>query len=146
MRYSSTQILALYINVNINVMGEYMKSVIVEFKVSMDSEQAKLKNHKLVTLKVEYPESVVDQVFKAATKSYVIDLQGQIRNHWDSFSKCDLPDVMEFGTPLYSKKTKVVKRKPTQKEIDDSAAQKFSKMTPEQIAEFVRTGRFPEGV
>ena len=118
----------------------------VEFKVAMDAEQAKLKNHKLIKTTVELPPEVTELVYKAAMKSYVIDLQNQIRTNWDKYLEDGVPESVVFGQALYAKRSKVTVRQPTQEEIDKSAAAKFSKMTAEQIEEFVKTGKFPEGV
>ena len=123
-----------------------MENQKVEFKVAMDSEQAKLKNHKEVKVEVSLPPEIEELVVKAAMKSYVIDLQNQIRTNWDTFLKDGVPETLMFGQALYAKRVKVSVRQPTQEEIDKSAAEKFSKMTPEQIMEFVKTGKFPVNV
>ena len=115
-----------------------MESVIVEFKVAMDAEQAKLKNHKEVTLKVDFPDEVMDEVYKAATKSYVIDMQGQIRNNWDKFMDCDLPEVLVFGQSIFGKKVKVVKQVMTSEEIQEASLKAAQKMTPEEKAAYIQ--------
>ena len=125
-------------------MGEYMKSVIVEFKVAMDAEQAKLKNHKEVTLKVDFPEDVMEEVYKAATKSYVIDMQGQIRNNWDKFMDCDLPEVLVFGQSLFGKKVKVVKQVLTPEELNKLMSDRLRSMSQDEILEFASSGKMPE--
>lgn len=115
-----------------------MKSTIVEFKVAMNHEDSLAKKFKHVTTKVEFPESCMDEVFKAATKSYVIAMQSQIRSHWDEFLKCDLPEVLNFGEVLYGKKAKVVVRSMTSEELQQESLKQAKDMTAEQLEEYIQ--------
>lgn len=120
------------------------KTIEVTFKVAMDNEAAKAKQHEEVNMLVDITDDVMNDVYDAAVKSYVIGMQGQIRNNWDKFLSDGTPGRIVFGQPLYAKKAKVVKVQMTQEEIMSEASKFISQMNQAEIMEFAQTGKFPE--
>jgi len=128
-------------------MGDIMNRINeVNFKVAMNNEDKLAKIFQDVNIIIEITPEIEKEVVKLALKSYVIAMQGEIRPNWDKFMELGTPGKILFGDRLYGKKKRVITRAPTQEEIDTSAAKKFSKMDAAQIAEFVKTGKFPESI
>ena len=108
------------------------------FKVAMSQEARDTGNVKEFKTVVSLDNSLVGDIVKAAMKSYVIDLQGQIRNNWDKFLVLDIPETITFGQPLFGKKVKVVKQVMTSEEIQEASLKAAQKMTPEEKAAYIQ--------
>lgn len=78
----------------------------IKFKVAMDSEAAKNKEHKTVILEVEACEP--ELMLKYAMKAYVVELQANIRSNWSEFLKGDYPVNVIIGESLFAKRTGTV--------------------------------------
>lgn len=78
----------------------------VEFKVAMDSEAAKAKDHQMVVLEVTACDA--ETMLKYALKAYVVELQSNIRSNWDEFLKGTYPTSVVIGESLFAKRTGVV--------------------------------------
>jgi len=108
------------------------------FKVAMSQEARDTGNVKEFKTVVSLDNSLVGDIVKAAMRSYVIDLQGQIRNNWDKFLVLDIPETITFGQPLFGKKVKVVKQVMTSEEIQEASLKAAQKMTPEEKAAYIQ--------
>ena len=71
-----------------------------KFKVAMDAEQAKLKNHHEVVINVEKCDDAT--MLKYAMKAYIVELQSQIRANWDQFIKGDYPKELVIGQAMFA--------------------------------------------
>ena len=112
---------------------EYTK---VEFKVAMDAEQKAAKNFKDVSFNVDF-FGVSDEVIKKyAMKNYIIEIQGQIRNNWNTFEKDGVPKVITFGQTMFGKKQKTVVKEISSEEIMAQAVKMMGGKTPEEILAF----------
>jgi hypothetical protein len=69
------------------------------FKVAMDNEQAKAKNHVEVEIDVEKCDD--ETMLKYAMKAYVVELQSQIRSNWDEFVKGEYPKALVIGEKMF---------------------------------------------
>lgn len=80
----------------------------VTFKVSMDKEQKELKNFKTVEIQVDMEGVSQADLVKYAMKSYVIELQGQVRPNWTEFEKAlvdgKFTKTLKFGEALFEGK------------------------------------------
>ena len=74
----------------------------IEFNVAMNAEEKALKNFHKVVLNVEKCDEAT--MLKYATKAYIVEIQGQIRNNWDAFMKGDYPKELVIGQALFAKK------------------------------------------
>ena len=74
----------------------------IEFNVAMNAEEKALKNLHKVVLNVEKCDEAI--MLKYATKAYIVEIQGQIRNNWDAFMKGDYPRELVIGQALFAKK------------------------------------------
>ena len=72
----------------------------VEFKVAMDAEQAKAKNHVNVVLEVGKADDAT--MLKYALKAYVVELQAQCRANWGEFIKGDYPKELKIGEAMFA--------------------------------------------
>lgn len=77
---------------------EYTK---VSFKVSMNEEERKLGNAKLVEFDVDFSETSQDTLKTLAIASQNIRWQAQIKGHWTEFLNGEMPKVVKFGVPLF---------------------------------------------
>jgi len=93
----------------------------VEFKVAMDSEQAKLKNHKTVTLEVQKCNDTI--MMEYALKAYVVELQSNIRANWTDFMKGDYAKNVTIGTKLFASNKGVVTKEKAKAAYKDSMAE-----------------------
>ena len=118
----------------------------VEFTVARDAEAKKLKDVEKVTFECTFDGVEPSIIQQHAIANMVVAWQSQIRNNWKEFLKGELPKTVTFGQTLFSGRKPAVSRPPTEQEIRDFTAKKIAAMTPEQLAEFVQTGRFPEDV
>jgi len=75
----------------------------IEFNVAMNAEEKALKNLHKVVLNVEKCDEAT--MLKYATKAYIVEVQGQIRNNWELFIKGDYPKELVIGQAMFSKKT-----------------------------------------
>ena len=114
------------------------------FKVAMSKEARDAGDVKEFKTVVSMDNSLVDDIVKAAMKSYVIDLQGQIRNNWDKFLVLDIPETITFGQPLFGKKVKVVKQVLTPEELNKLMSDRLRSMSQDEILEFASSGKMPE--
>ena len=73
----------------------------VSFKVSMDDEQRKLGNAKVVEFQVDFSETSQNTLKTLAIASQNIRWQAQIKGHWTEFTEGKLPKVVKFGEPLF---------------------------------------------
>ena len=71
-----------------------------KFKVAMDAEQAKAKNHQEVVIDVEKCDD--STMLKYAMKAYIVELQSQIRANWDHFIKGDYPRELVIGQAMFA--------------------------------------------
>ena len=71
-----------------------------KFKVAMDQEQAKLKNHHEVVINVEKCDDAT--MLKYAMKAYTVEIQSQIRSNWDQFIKGDYPKELIIGQAMFA--------------------------------------------
>lgn len=71
-----------------------------KFKVAMDAEQAKAKNHHEVVINVEKCDDAT--MLKYAMKAYIVELQSQIRGNWDQFIKGDYPRELVIGQAMFA--------------------------------------------
>lgn len=80
----------------------------VTFKVSMDNEQKLAKNFKSVEINVDMEGVDQAELVKYALKSYVIELQGQVRPNWGEFEKAlvdgKFTKTLKFGEALFEGK------------------------------------------
>jgi hypothetical protein len=118
-------------------------TVIVEFKISRDSEAKKANEVKVVKFTISFEGVSNDIIRKAAIANQIVGWQSQIRTHWDEFSKGELPEVVTFGQPLFASKRTVV-RQMSQEEVQQAAVNMFKGKSPEQIMYFVQHGKFEE--
>ena len=82
----------------------------VEFKVAMDAEQAKAKNHVNVVLEVGKADDAT--MLKYALKAYIVELQAQCRANWDTFIKGEYPKELKIGEAMFeSTRGKVTQEK-----------------------------------
>ena len=116
----------------------------VKFKISMDAEAKKAGEFELVEFSVDFDGVDEELIRKHAIANQIVAWQAQIRSNWDKFLKGDLPPVVKFGVPLFEGKRATVTRPPTEQEVKEFMAKKLAALTPEQLGEFVRTGKFPE--
>jgi hypothetical protein len=93
----------------------------VKFKVAMDNEQAKLKNHKTVTLEVQKCNDTV--MMEYALKAYVVELQSNIRANWTAFLKGDYAKNVTIGTKLFASNKGVVTKEKAKAAYKDSMAE-----------------------
>lgn len=121
-----------------------MKSTKVSFKVSLGQAEKDAGQSDEVSMVVSFVGVDEVDIRKAALASQVIKWQGQIRNNPDKVN--EVPKVMTFGQPLFAPKARVVKAPVTEKDVQDFLAAKIAKMNQEQILEFARTGKLPEGI
>ena len=82
----------------------------VEFKVAMDAEQAKAKNHVNVVLEVGKADDAT--MLKYALKAYIVELQAQCRANWDTFIKGEYTKELKIGEAMFeSTRGKVTQEK-----------------------------------
>jgi hypothetical protein len=120
-----------------------LKDRIVEFTVAMDKEAKENGDVKKVKFTLTFPESCEDQLQTDAIAHQVVKWQSQIRSNWDKFLENGVPETITYGSPLYGSRRGAV-RPPTEAEMADYAAKRIASLTPEQLQEFIKTGRFPE--
>ena len=92
----------------------------VEFKVAMDAEQAKAKNHVNVVLEVEKADDAT--MLKYALKAYVVELQAQCRANWDEFIKGDYPKELKIGEAMFASSRGKVSQEKAKSAYKDSIA------------------------
>jgi hypothetical protein len=119
----------------LNNAGMEDRRVEVEFKVAMDKEAAKNKEHETVVFTVVVKDEHMEDVVAAAVKSQVILWQGQIRNNWDKFmgDEFEMPEEVEFGQPLFGPKPRTTTRRMT----EDEMIQELSK-NPKAMEELLK--------
>jgi hypothetical protein len=106
----------------------------VEFKIALNNEE-KLKGNSLdVAFRVDFTGVDETLVRKYALKSYIIEVQSQIRNNWDTFQKDGIPNDIKFGNPVLGKKKSV---KLTDEEILEKSKKLFEGMSKEEILKFL---------
>jgi len=93
----------------------------VKFKVAMDNEQAKLKNHKTVILQVTNGDD--ETMLKYALKAYIVEIQGQIRNNWAAFIKGEYPKSVKIGEVVFASGKGVVTKEKAKAAYKDSMAE-----------------------
>ena len=87
---------------------------VIKFKVAMDSEAAKNKEHKEVSIMVTFANADEKKVVEMAMKAQIVAWQSQIRAHWDEFIIDGLPEEITFGETLWeSSRGKVTVEKAT---------------------------------
>lgn len=79
-----------------------LKNTVVKFKVAMDAEQAKAKNHQEVEFTVTFEGADEAKVVEMALKAQVVAWQSQVRAHWDEFISEGLPKTVVFGEALFA--------------------------------------------
>lgn len=91
-----------------------LENQVIKFKVAMDSEAAKNKEHKEVEINVSFENADEKKVVEMAMKAQVVAWQSQIRSHWDEFISDGLPKTVVFGEALWeSSRGKVTVEKAT---------------------------------
>ena len=106
----------------------------IEFKVAMDSEQAKLKNHHTILVDVSF-EGVDEKVVQEmAMKAQIVAWQSQIRANWDKFLTDGLPSTITFGEALYES----TKGKVTVDKARDVLKAQLSKMSNEEKLAYLK--------
>jgi len=93
----------------------------VKFKVAMDNEQAKLKNHKTVTLEVQKGDDAT--MLKYALKAYIVEVQSQIRNNWAAFIKGEYPKSVKIGDAVFASGKGIVTKEKAKAAYKDSMAE-----------------------
>jgi hypothetical protein len=112
-----------------------MKSLAdVQFKVAMDNEQAKLKNHHTITVNVSFDGVDEKLVQEMAMKAQIVAWQSQIRANWDQFITDGLPKTITFGEALYESKRGVV----TEEKAKAVLIKQLSTMTQEEKLAYLR--------
>ena len=79
-----------------------VENQVIKFKVAMDSESAKNKEHKDVEINVSFEAADEKKVVEMAMKAQVVAWQSQIRAHWDEFISEGLPKTVVFGEALFA--------------------------------------------
>ena len=79
-----------------------LKNTVVKFKVAMDAEQAKAKNHQEVEFTVTFEGADEAKIVEMALKAQVVAWQSQVRAHWDEFVSEGLPKTVVFGEALFA--------------------------------------------
>jgi len=74
----------------------------IKFKVAMNAEEKALKNLHDVVLNVEKCDEAT--MLKYATKAYIVEVQGQIRNNWELFIKGEYPKELVIGQAMFPKR------------------------------------------
>ena len=111
-----------------------LKNTVVKFKVAMDNEQAKAKNHTSVEFTCTFEGADEAKVVEMALKAQVVAWQSQIRSNWDRFISEGLPKTVTFGEALYeSSKGKVTVEKAT-----DTLKKQLSTMSPEEKIAYLK--------
>ena len=114
------------------------------FKVAMNGDEKKAGNVDTITLDISF-EGVSDEIIhKNALANRIVAYQSQIRSHWTEYKEGKMPTELKFDENLFATKSATV-RPMTEDEMSDYVGKRIARMTPNQIAEFARTGRFPEG-
>ena len=92
----------------------------VEFKVAMDAEQAKAKNHVNVVLEVEKADDAT--MLKYALKAYIVELQAQCRANWGEFIKGEYPKELKVGEAMFASSRGKVSQEKAKGAYKDSLA------------------------
>lgn len=109
--------------------GKVIGMKTIKFKVAMDSEAAKAKQHKDVSLNVDMSKVSREVLETLACSAQVVRWQAEIRSHWDEFIDGKLPREVEFGKPLFTEgRTRVVKAAVTEEDVKKY----LEKLTPAQ--------------
>ena len=111
-----------------------LKDTVVKFKVAMDAEQAKAKNHHEVEFTVTFEGADEAKVVEMALKAQVVAWQSQVRAHWDEFISEGLPKTVVFGEALWeSSRGKVTVEKAT-----NILKAQFSTMSPDEKLAYLK--------
>ena len=111
-----------------------VKNQVVKFKVAMDSEAAKNKEHHEVEVYVSFETADENKVVEMAMKAQIVAWQSQIRAHWDEFLTDGLPGTVTFGEALYeSSKGKVTVARAT-----DTLKKQLSTMSAEEKLAYLK--------
>lgn len=111
-----------------------MKDVKVTFKVAMDNEQAKLKNHSTVEFTCSFDGVSENTVQEMALKAQIVAWQSQIRANWDEFITDGVPSTVTFGEALYESK----KGQVTEAKAKAVLIKQLSTMTQEEKLAYLR--------
>ena len=103
----------------------------VEFKVAMDQEQAKAKNHYNVVVEVAKCDDAT--MLKYAMKAYIVELQSQIRANWDEFLK-GYPKELVVGQAMFES----TRGKVTTEKARDVLKAQLSKMSNEEKLAYLK--------
>lgn len=111
-----------------------LKDTVVKFKIAMDAEQAKAKNHQTVEFTCTFEGADEKAIVEMALKAQVVAWQSQIRAHWDEFITDGLPKTVVFGDTLYeSTRGKVTVEKAT-----NTLKAQLSTMAPEEKLAYLK--------
>ena len=111
-----------------------VENQVIKFKVAMDSEAAKNKEHKDIEINVSFEAADEKKVVEMAMKAQVVAWQSQIRAHWDEFITEGLPKTVVFGEALWeSSRGKVTVEKAT-----NTLKAQLSTMSPEEKLAYLK--------
>lgn len=105
-----------------------LKNTVVKFKVAMDAEQAKAKNHQEVEFTVTFDGADEAKVVEMALKAQVVAWQSQVRAHWDEFISEGLPKTVVFGEALFASARGAV----TVAKAMDKVKEELNKLPPKE--------------
>lgn len=71
----------------------------VEFTIAMNAEEKASGNIHKVEVNVEKCDDVT--MLKYAMKAYIVEIQSQIRSHWDEFLKGKYPKELVVGQAMF---------------------------------------------
>ena len=71
----------------------------VEFTIAMNQEEKSLGNIHKVALDVTKCDD--ETMLKYAMKAYIVEIQSQIRSHWDEFIKGEYPKELVVGQAMF---------------------------------------------
>ena len=105
-----------------------LRDSVVKFKVAMDAEQAKAKNHHEVEFTVTFDGADEAKVVEMALKAQVVAWQSQVRAHWDEFISEGLPKTVVFGEALFASARGAV----TVAKAMDKVKEELNKLPPKE--------------
>ena len=71
----------------------------VEFTIAMNAEEKALGNIHKVEVNVEKCDDAT--MLKYAMKAYIVEIQSQIRSHWDEFIQGEYPKELVVGQAMF---------------------------------------------